>query len=251
MKDIEDRLKEEYDKVEVPDYMFDTSRVFKRIKKEKKSSKKIVIASVASIIVILMIVLLIIFIPKTSNNDNLNIQPQAESNEITIAGKIDLNENYSVINIYNKNSFILIIRAKMLEDYKIIDNIPYTKIKAEVLNSYLGNASNEIEMYVPGGIFKVKDLKEKVKLKDSDVTELSKYNDEDYLEVTYYNEVYIPIAKENGIYITTLSKIDEEYFVKMEYKYNFKEFNPETNIVKDDTGDEPLQIDKYLENITK
>ena len=28
MKDIEDRLKEEYDKVEVPDYMFDTSRVY-------------------------------------------------------------------------------------------------------------------------------------------------------------------------------------------------------------------------------
>ena len=35
----------------------------------------------------------------------------------------------------------------------------------------------------------------------------------------------------------------------MNPKYGFKEYDPETNIVKDDMGDEQLDIDRYLESI--
>ena len=35
----------------------------------------------------------------------------------------------------------------------------------------------------------------------------------------------------------------------MDKTYGFKEYDPETNIVKYDTGDEILEMDKYLENI--
>ena len=249
MKDIEDRLKEEYDKVEVPDYMFDTSRVFKRIKKEKETTKKIVIAS---IIVILLIVLIIIVIPKGNNYEKINVPQKAEQNDISIVGNIELKEKNNVMVSYTNNQLICMsLKIEDIEDYKIINNIPYTIIKANIINSYLGDISGKIQVYVPGGIFKVKDLKEKVKMKAEDISELLKFSDEDFIEVTYYSEVFIPIAKENNTYIATLYMEENKYFVDINKAYGFKEYNPETNIVKDDTGDEPLQIDKYLENITK
>ena len=251
MKDIEDRLQEEYDKVEVPDYMFDTSRVFKRVRKEKNKTKSIVIASVASSIVILLIVLIIIIIPKGNNDEKTNIPQKAESNIVNAAGSININNNVSGITIYKEKMYILLIKLKKIETYEIIDNIPYTKVKAEIINSYLGDTSKEIEIYIPGGVFKVEDLKEKVKMPKETTIELSKFSDEDYIEATYYNEVFIPIAKENNTYIATLYLEENEYYVDMNKAYGFKEYDPETNIVKDDTGDEPLQIDKYLENITK
>ena len=250
MKDIEDRLKEEYDKVEVPDYMFDTSRVFKRLEKEKNNTKKIAIASVASIIVILLIVLVIVLIPKESNYEKIDVPQKAEQNDITIAGKIDLDEkNDNAVDVFYNDLSVFEIEINKKEEAEFINGIPYTKIKAKVLNRYLGNSLDEIELYVPGGVFNVKELKEKVKLKDEDLIELSKYNDDDFIQVTYYNEIYIPIAEEGKTYITTLIEKEGKYFVYSNIKYGFKEYDPETNIVKDDMGDEQLDIDRYLESI--
>lgn len=252
MKDIEDRLKEEYDKVEVPDYMFDTSRVFKRIKKEKESSKKIVIASIASVVVIFMVAVLIILIPKNSKKDDAMIETKANNEKINIVGKLEINKNNgNNINLYNKEILVLTIKNVENEEYTILNKTPYTKIKAEVLNCHLGNAPGEIEMYVPGGTFKVKDIIEKIELNEEQLKELSKYNDDDFIQVTYYNEVYIPTAVINKTYVTTIYNINNDYFVDMNKAYGFKEYNPQTNIVNDDIGDVELEIDKYLENITK
>ena len=242
MKDIEDRLKEEYDKVEVPDYMFDTSRVFKRLEKENRNDKRIIISIAASIAVILVVAIALIFaLPKNINeNDKDVINNKSENLEmITIKSfdsRFDMFNNY-VINM-NCNNII---------DYQIINSIPYSKIKAKVLNSYLGDLSGEIEMYVPGGVFTIKDIKENVKYDHID--DISAFNDEDKVKVTYYNELFIPVAEEGKTYITTLNEIDGKYFVNMNAKYGFKEYDPETNIVKDDMGDEQLDIDRYLESI--
>ena len=250
MKDIEDRLKEEYDKVEVPEYMFDTSRTFKRVRKEKNNTKKIIIASVASIVVILLVFLVVIFVTKDNKNENIDTQTKAESYEVNIADKIILNyNNGNAVDVKHKGLYVQLIKTKKIVAYEIIDDIPYAKIKANVQKNYLGDTSSEIEIYVPGGIFKVKDIKEKVKIKDEDLIQLSKYNDEDYLKVIYYNEIFIPEVEEEKTYITTLKEIDGKYFVYMNSKYGFKEYDPETNIVKDDMGDEQLDIDRYLESI--
>ncbi len=250
MKDIEDRLKEEYDKVEVPDYMFDTSRVFKRVKKENNNTKRIVIASVASIIVILLVVLLIIFIPKVNTNESVDVQQKAEQDKNIISvGKVDLNEGISGVKVYKENFLVAVINIESIEGYEIIEKIPYTKVSTKVLKRYLGESLDDIELYVPGGLFKVKELKEKVKLKDEELIELSKYNDEDFIEVTYYNEMFIPLAICDNTYISTIYKDQENYFVDMGQAYGFKEYDPETNIVKDDMGDEQLDIDRYLESI--
>ena len=111
----------------------------------------------------------------------------------------------------------------------------------------MGNLSGEIEIYVPGGIFTIKEIKEKVKY--DQINDISLLKDEDQVKVTYYNEIKISAAEEGKTYITTLNEIDGKYFVNMNIKYGFKEYDPETNIVKDDMGDEQLDIDRYLESI--
>ena len=236
MKDIEEKIQEEYDKVEVPDYMFDTSRVFKRVEKEKNNTKKNIISIAASVAVIILIAVAFIAII-ISKEKNSNIEFKAE---IVLQNKkakdLDFNDDY----------IVSVINYQIL-DNQIINNIPYTRIKAKVLNSYFGKLSGEIEIYVPGGIFSIKDIKDNVKYDQID--DISAFNDEDKIKVTYYNEIYIPVAEEGKTYITTLNEIDGKYFVNMNSKYGFKEYDPETNIVKDDMGDEQLDIDRYLESI--
>ena len=74
MKDIEDRIKEKYDEEKVPDYMFDTSRVFKRVDEEKKSKKKIISIVAGIVIIIAVTILLSIVIPNTIKNKEINIK---------------------------------------------------------------------------------------------------------------------------------------------------------------------------------
>ena len=49
--------------------------------------------------------------------------------------------------------------------------------------------------------------------------------------------------------VAALIEKEGKYFVYSNIKYGFKEYDPETNIVKDDMGDEQLDIDRYLESI--
>ncbi|MBR2784942.1 MAG: hypothetical protein IKD74_02995 [Clostridia bacterium] len=246
MKDIEDRLKEEYDKVEVPDYMFDTSRVFRRTEKEKNDSKKKIVSIAASVIATLLIAIALIFtIPNLLKEEEVIIEEKGTINN-DIKGEVTAIDNIANLNSDNIVS-IAIISIKQISDYKIINNVPYSIVKAQVLNRYLGDLADEIEMYVPGGIFTAKDIKEKVKYNKID--DLSKYSDEDLLKVTYYNEIYIPMVEENKTYITTINKVDGKYFINMNVKLGFKEYNTETNMVTINNYDEQLDIDRYLESI--
>lgn len=243
MKDIEDKLKDKYDKVEVPDYMFDTSRVFKRVEEEKKASKKI-ISIAASIIAILLIATALIFTMPNILKEDVNITRKGDKKNIS--GNIlmscnELNIDNEVVNC------VIVIKIKNNEKYQIIDNIPYTIVKAQVLKSYLGNLTEEIEVYVPGGIFSIKDIKDNVKYDRID--DISKFKDDDLVKVTYYNEIYIPVAEEGKTYIATLNEVDGKYFVNMNAKYGFKEYNEETNMVTINDYDEQLDINKYLESI--
>ena len=249
MKDIEDRLQEEYDKVEVPDYMFDTSRVFKRVEKEKNNTKKNIISIAASVAVIILIaVAFIAIIMSNTEQDNIEINEKSKEKNSNIEFKAEIVlQNKKAKDLDFNDDYIVSVINYQILDNQIINNIPYTRIKAKVLNSYFGKLSGEIEIYVPGGIFSIKDIKDNVKYDQID--DISAFNDEDKIKVTYYNEIYIPVAEEGKTYITTLNEIDGKYFVNMNSKYGFKEYDPETNIVKDDMGDEQLDIDRYLESI--
>lgn len=245
MKDIEDKLKDKYDKVEVPDYMFDTSRVFKRIEEEKKDNKKKIVSIAASIIVILLIVVALIFtMPKILKEDIIiNEKGTIEK----IKGEVIIN---SSINNYEKKATytLMVLKIEKIIDYQIINNIPYTKVKAQILNSYIGDLSGEIEIYVPGGIFSIKDIKDNVKYYNVD--DISKFKDDDLVKVTYYDEIYIPVAEEGKSYIATLIKDGDNYFVDIDKPYGFKEYDSNTNTIKTKEGtDEIFELEKYLENI--
>lgn len=244
MKDIENELKEKYDEVEVPSYMFDTSRVFKRVEEEKKQRNKRIISIAASIVIILIIAATIIFaMPKLLKEDEI-VDNNNSINTIKLKSVDILNKESFM---YNKQIVdVITIKVDKIEDYCFIDNVPYTIISARVIKSYLGNIDNQIKAYIPGGIFKVKDLKENIK---EEIEDIDSYTDEELVEVTYHKAIFIPMAEENKTYITTLKEVNGEYFVDIDKTYGFKEYDPETNIVKYDTGDEQLEIDKYLENI--
>lgn len=244
MKDIENRIQEEYDKVEVPEYMFDTSRTFNRLEKEKRSSKKKIISIAASIIVIILVAVALVFtIPKLLREEERNSNEEKVISRIE--GVINVNNNISYIEYYNIN--VASIKIDKINEYIIQDNIPYTKIEAEVLSCYYGMINDKIEIYVPGGVFSVKDIKEHVNYNRID--DISEYKDKDMVLINYCNFIKIAQAEEGKTYITTLNEIDGKYFVNMNAKYGFKEYDPETNIVKDDMGDEQLDIERYLESI--
>lgn len=243
MKDIEDRIKEKYDEEKVPDYMFDTSRVFKRVDEEKKSKKKIISMVAGIVIIIAVTILLSIVIPNTIKNKEINIKEKSYGEKI--AGTITISNNNHKMSGYNQTTFIDSIIVNKIQCYKIIEGVPYTKVTATVTDSYLGDLSGQIEIYVPGGIFSVEEILNNIQ----DIEELNKYNAKDLIQVTFYGEFFIPIVEENKTYITTLKEVNGEYFVDMDKTYGFKEYDPETNIVKYDTGDEILEMDKYLENI--
>ena len=245
MKDIEDRLKEEYDKVEVPDYMFDTSRVFKRVEKENNDSKKKVVTIAASIVAILILTITLLFtVPKILKENEANIEEIAINN--TIKGQLTINNKIAKFkdDIVNE---VAVIKVKRIIAYEIIERIPYTIVKAQVLNNYYGDLSGEIEIYVPGGIFTIKDIKDNIEYNQID--DISQYDDEDQVKLNYFNEIFIPIAEEGCTYLTSLNINERGYFVAYNKAYGFKEYDPETNIVKDDMGDEQLDIDRYLESI--
>lgn len=244
MKDIEDKLKEKYDEVEVPSYMFDTSRVFKRVEEEKKQRNRKIISIVASVMVILIVVVLLFFVIPKGNNEEYDIKEKTNINEVkgNVTIKID-NPSYSSVG----NIYIAAININKIIAYDIINNIPYSKVEANIIECYSGSENEVIELYIPGGIFAIKDIKEKIAYEYID--DISKYNEEDFVKVSYSNEIYIPIPEEGKTYITTFYEEDGKYFVDMNRPYGFKEYDPETNIVKDDMGDVELEIDKYLENI--
>lgn len=245
MKDIEDRLQEEYDKVEVPDYMFDTSRVFKKVKNENGNIKKKIIYVAASLVVIILITVALVYtMPKLFKENEIPIEPKA-SQDNNIKGEITIKTLDSILST-TSDYYVLEIKVDKIDSYMFIDSIPYTKIIAKVLNSYYGDSSNEIEMYVQGGVFSVKDIKNNI----NNISEkIEKYFDEDKIRVLFNNEIMIAIPEEEKIYITTLNKVDDKLIVNSNIKYGFKEYDPETNIVKDDMGDEQLDIDRYLESI--
>ena len=243
MKDIEDRIKEKYDEEKVPDYMFDTSRVFKRVDEEKKSKKKIISIAAGIVIIIAVTILLSIVIPNTIKNKEINIKEKSYGENI--AGTITISNNSHKMSGYNQSTFIDSIIVNKIQCYKIIEGVPYTKVTATIINSYLGDLSGQIEIYVPGGIFSVEEILNNIQ----DIEELNKYNAKDLIQVKYYNNIYIPIAEKGKTYIATIIENHNQYYIDLDKGYGFKEYDPETNIVKDDTGDEELNIKRYLESM--
>lgn len=255
MEDYENKfekdLKEKYDKIVVPDKYFDTARVFERYEKEQKSKKRIL--KVAGIVVAILIAgaLIISNIVSKDNNGNdvNNVDVVGNKSEKNIVDNFVINPiGLDYNRIVDEN--LLSIQILQILEYKIINGIPYTKLKARVLENYIGTLEGEIEMLVPGGVFTVSELKKEVKNVDKE--KLEKYNDNDYLNVTCYNQIYIPMAEVGKTYLTSVEQIDGKLQVDNSKKFAFRECDMESDTYKDKDGNViPIEMDKYLENVNK
>ena len=115
MKDIEDRLKEEYDKVEVPDYMFDTSRVFKRAEKENNDSKKKIVSIAASIIAALLITIAIIFtMPRFLKEEEVNVEEKSENIINNVVGSVELLSKKTSADSIKSSTIFFILNDSMV-----------------------------------------------------------------------------------------------------------------------------------------
>ena len=253
MNEIDKILEKKYKEIKVPDKMFDTTKLFKRIAEEKKRKKRVVkVASVILVMVLISATVIVIKIFKNtdSNNDiekNINNNISASENEIDeneVAGtlKLDLSQKFYT---NQKCDYISIVEVKEILGYEIIDGIPSTRVKVSVEKNYLNDLEGDVEMIIPGGKFIVKELKKKLGLKDG---EISIYKDNQYVAVTCDNDIFISEAKPKRKYVTTTYEKDGVLYICSDVEYGFKEYDESTNTIKDADGN---SVDVDMENYLK
>lgn len=231
IEDFEEVLKRKFDEVVVPDYMFDTSKIFKRVQELKKKRRRRFIR-IASIVVIILVASLAVvsvhFIKNDGKVDNVGATEGNEGNDAekgsAIVGKVNL--DLFDLNMVNQEfDNVCSVKVKEILGYEIIDGVPSTRLKAQVLDNYYNNVEGDVEMIVPGGVFTVKEIIKGVNTNNNE--EIKKYKEEDKVGVTCYNEIYIPMAEKGKVYLTTLDEKDGVFYVCNNLKYGFKEFDAE------------------------
>jgi len=258
-EDIEAELKRKYDEIVVPDRIFDTTKIIQRVQEERRKRKLKIQRTVACVVTLVLVVSLAIVgvslkinydrtkdinnnVGATENNENKNIENQIPE----VSGSIVLNNinDYSSLTSYDR---VMIVKAEEILDYKIIDGVPSTKLKAQIIEDFVDNVEGDVEMIVPGGVFTVKEIKKVPNIEENE--EIKNYKDEEKVNVTCYNNIYIPMAEVGKTYLTTVREDENGSYVCTDLKYGFKEYDIETNTMKDIDGNSvEVDIDDYLEN---
>lgn len=252
MNEIDKILEKKYKEIKVPDSMFDTKKLFKRIAEEKRRrTRRLRIASIFIIILITGVSILGIKL-LTDNQSEVNEEIKItgkeekpiEEEEKVISGEV-IFDNSS--NIYDNApiNYISVIEVKEILGYEIIDGVPSTRVKVNVERNYLNDLEGEKEMIIPGGKFIVKEIKSLLGIED-DV--ISKYKDNQYVNVTCENDVYIAEVEPDKQYLTTTYEKDGVLYICSGLKYGFKEYDEKTNTIKDADGN---SVDVDMENYLK
>ena len=251
MNEIDKILEKKYKEIKVPDEMFDTSKVFKRVEKYKKRRRKVI--RYACLLVILLIGSVVILSLTLNNNDNSgNSSPIVNSvteennadEKIEIAGEVLLKDIIGTVYGGPGYQYISIIEVKEILGYEIIDGIPSTRVKANVVRNYLNDLEGEVEMIIPGGTFMVKELKDKLDIEEGEIT---LYKDNQYVKVTCDGDYYMSSVEPNKKYVTTTYEKDGVLYICSDLKYGFREYDEKTNTVKDyDDKNVEVDMENYL-----
>ena len=251
MNEIDKILEKKYKEIKVPDEMFDTSKVFKRIEKYKKRRRKVI--RYACLLVILLIGSVVILSLTLNNNDNSgNSSPIVNSvteennadEKIEVAGDVLLKEILDTIYGNDITDYVSVIEVKEILGYEIIDGIPSTRVKANVVKNYLNDLEGEVEMIIPGGTFMVKELKDKLDIEEGEIT---LYKDNQYVKVTCDGDYYMSSVEPNKKYVTTTYEKDGVLYICSDLKYGFREYDEKTNTVKDyDDKNVEVDMENYL-----
>lgn len=240
-----EKLRQEYDNVEVPKEMFDTSKLDPSMIRKSK----IRVASIAALYVIVFISVgtLIGFMLKGSitagkPNEKDNVQAEQPIND---EKEIHIKTNaLSYGNLEYK--FVNLIKLDEIMETTFINDVPYTKVKVSVQENYLGDLKEEY-IYVPGGRFKVDDVKDK--LENYNVTNLEDLNEYNNVYLNYNAGMSIsrPVVGEE--YLVSLEEKDGKLFASLNLKYGFKKFDKESNCIITDEGEKiPVNMEEYLKN---
>ena len=226
MNEIDKMLEKKYKEIKVPDEIFDTSKVFKRVEKYKKRRRKVI--RYACFLVILLIGSVVILSLTLNNNDNSGnsspiVNSVAEENnadeKIEIAGEVLLKDIIGTVYGGPGYQYISVIEVKEILGYEIIDGIPSTRVKANVVKNYLNDLEGEVEMIIPGGTFMVKELKDKLDIEEGEIT---LYKDNQYVKVTCDGDYYMSSVEPNKKYVTTTYEKDGVLYICSDLKYGLE-----------------------------
>lgn len=250
MNEIDKILEKKYKEIKVPDKMFDTTKLFKRIAEEKRRrNRRLRIASVFVVLIITGVSILgIKFLTDNHSQVNEEItgdnEEPIDNEEKIISGNVGFDISSNIYDNATIN-YVSIIEVKEILGYEIIDGVPSTRVKVNVEKNYLNDLEGEREMIIPGGKFIVKEIKSLLGIED-DV--ISKYNDNQFVNVTCENDVYIAEVEPNKHYLTTTYEKDGVLYICSGLKYGFKEYDESTNTIKDADGN---SVDVDMENYLK
>lgn len=243
-----EKLRQEYDNVEVPKEMFDTSKLDPSMIRKSK----IKVASIAALYVIVFISIgtLVSFMLKGSitagkPNEKDNVQAGVEENNKKDEIEIHIDSRPLAI-IKEQYEHISLLKLDEIMETTFINDVPYTKVKVSVKENYFGDLKEEY-IYVPGGRFKVDDVKDK--LENYNVTNLEDLNEYNNVYLNYNAGMSIsrPVVGEE--YLVSLEEKDGKLFASLNLKYGFKKFDKESNCIITDEGEKiPVNMEEYLKN---
>ena len=253
---IDEILKQKYDEVEVPNDIFDFDKILKDAKPIRK--RHVILKFAASFVILVVAVFgVVIWVNNTNNNNTQNtviqagnedekndIQLPTYSKEITISNTFNkMGENLEEINIYS-------IEIEKIEQYsKKYDSegnydYPITKVKAKVINCYKGENAEEIEFWVPGGVWTLSELKDSnLPYKKEEVG----FDDNEYIKINYCEAFRIASPVVGSTYITCLYDENGNLYANKDIDYCFREFDVDNNMVMNNNEEwVPLDLNVYL-----
>ncbi len=242
-----EKLRQEYDNVEVPKEMFDTSKLDPSM--IRKSKFKVISIAALYVIAFISVGTLLGFMlknnitaEKTNGEDNIQAEIEETNNKDEKMLEIAKNSYSS----YYEWSVVSSIKVDEILEATFIDDIPYTKVKVSVQKNYLGDLKEEY-IYVPGGRFKVEDVKDKLELYNlSGLEDINEYNNV-YLNYNTGMSISRPVVGEE--YLVSLEERDGKLFASLNLKYGFKKFDRENNCIITDDGEKiPVDMEEYLKN---
>ena len=243
-----EKLRQEYENVEVPKEMFDTSK----LDPSMITKRKIKVASIAALYVIVFISVgtLVGFMLKGSitagkANEKDNVQAGVEQNNKLDETEVHISSKPLAI-IREQYEFITSLKVDEILETTFVGDVPYTKVKVSVQENYLGDLKEEY-IYVPGGRFKVEDVKDK--LENYNLTNLEDLNEYNNVYLNYNTGMSIsrPVVGEE--YLVSLEEKEGKLFASLNLKYGFKKFDKASNCIITDEGEKiPVNMEEYLEN---
>lgn len=253
---IDEILKQKYDEVEIPKDIFNFDEILKDAKPLKRKNKKLrIVASLVVVVFVAFGVFLVVnnykqnMVPDTivqadNNEENENVQLPSYAKEITIKGN-ELNST-----TFEKISNVYSIKVESIEQYSTKYDeegnysYPITKVKAKVIECYKGNNADEIEFWIPGGVWNLSQLRESNL--EYNEEELG-IDDNENIKVNYYEFFRIANPEYGKNYITCLYNQDGELYADKDTDYGFKEFDVENNMVMNNNKEwTPLDLSIYL-----